>query len=293
MPGTGGLIVGAWDMTVLECALVFLAGAMRGFTGFGFSLAAVPLLSLVMPPSRAVPVVVILQCGLSVMGLRDAARQCDWRSVRFLALGAVFATPLGAWALAHLAAAPVRLVIAVIVTLGSVVLVGGGRLASLPGGWRVLPFGVAAGLFNGLAGMPGPPVIAFYLASPSSSDVARASMIVFFLLTSILAMASLAWLGLLSQANLAEAALGLPAVLLGSWLGARAFRKSTERLYPQGGHGPAARDGSAVRLARALGLPHLAGCLSASLCAAHHAAALRRPPRVRLQASRRNGARVA
>jgi uncharacterized protein len=31
---------------------------LRGFTGFGFSLAAVPLLSLMMPPSVAVPVVV-------------------------------------------------------------------------------------------------------------------------------------------------------------------------------------------------------------------------------------------
>ena len=33
---------------------------LRGFTGYGFGLAAVPLLSLVLPPAKVVPFVVML-----------------------------------------------------------------------------------------------------------------------------------------------------------------------------------------------------------------------------------------
>lgn len=223
--------MGAWDPLAVEYAMLFLAGALRGFTGFGFSLAAVPLLSLVMAPARAIPIVLILQLLVSIAGLQDAVRQCDWRSIRMLAVGAAIATPIGVWGLAHLAAAPVRLVIAVVVVCGALVLGRGFRLAVVPVGWRVLPFGLASGLFNGLAGIPGPPVIAFYLASPVSSAIARSSMIVFFLLTAVLALAPLAWLGLLPRAILVEAAIGFPMVLIGSWLGARAYRHSADRHY--------------------------------------------------------------
>ena len=37
---------------------VFVASVLRGFTGFGFGLAAVPLLSLALPPAKVVPLVV-------------------------------------------------------------------------------------------------------------------------------------------------------------------------------------------------------------------------------------------
>ncbi|HEY1410662.1 MAG TPA: hypothetical protein VGF36_00900, partial [Rhodopila sp.] len=40
---------------------VLLAAILRGFTGFGFGLAAVPLLSLALPPVEVVPLVVALQ----------------------------------------------------------------------------------------------------------------------------------------------------------------------------------------------------------------------------------------
>ena len=49
-----------WTLFLVAVA-VFLAAILRGFTGFGFALAAVPLLSLTLPPARVVPIVVILQ----------------------------------------------------------------------------------------------------------------------------------------------------------------------------------------------------------------------------------------
>ena len=135
--------------------MVFAAALIRGFTGFGFSIAAVPLLSLILPPAKAVPIVLVLQLLVSLNGFRGAVRICDWRSIRALAIGAVIGTPLGVWCLAHLPQAPVRLCIAGIV-LGAVgVLSRGMRMAVAPTGVRMLPFGAVSGLFNGLAGMPG------------------------------------------------------------------------------------------------------------------------------------------
>ena len=51
---------------------VFAASLLRGFTGFGFGIAAVPLLSLALPPTKAVPFVVVLQVIVGGVGLRQA-----------------------------------------------------------------------------------------------------------------------------------------------------------------------------------------------------------------------------
>jgi uncharacterized membrane protein YfcA len=210
-------------------AMVFAAGLVRGFSGFGLSIAAVPLLSLIMPPAQAVPIVLLLQLFISISGLRAAWTLCDHRATRTLALGALIATPFGAWALAHLPAAPVRGVIAVIVLAAVLVLARG---AALPLSQRAsLPFGLASGLFNGLAGMPGPPVIAYFLMSRTGNQVARASMIVFFLATSVFALVPLAALGLITRASLAAACIGLPVALIGSSLGAAMFNRNPDGHY--------------------------------------------------------------
>ena len=208
-----------------------LAGLIRGFSGFGLSIAAVPLLSLIMPPAKVVPIVLLLQFFISLNGLRGALRICDWRSIRILAAGALTATPFGVWALAHLPVAPARMAIAVIVLIAVAVLSGGVRMRGAPSNRLTLPFGVAAGLFNGLAGMPGPPVIAFYLAAPVSTDVARASMIVFFLATSGFALIPLTYFGTLSGLSVAAALCGLPLVWLGSSAGALLYRRSPAAHY--------------------------------------------------------------
>lgn len=218
-------------LALVGLSMVFLAGLLRGFTGFGFSIAAVPLLSLIMPPAQAVPVVSLLQLLVSLSGLRAAARICDWRSIRMLAAGAAVATPFGAWGLAHLSAAPVRMAMAALMLATVLVLARGFRIAAVPARGGAVPFGMVSGLFNGLAGMPGPPVIAFYLAAPIGTGAARASMIVFFLATSVFALVPMTSLGLVDGRSLGAALLGCPLVWLGSTLGARLYHARPDAHY--------------------------------------------------------------
>lgn len=118
------------------------------------------------------------------------------------------------------------------IVLGAVfVLSRGFRMKAVLSGRGALPSGLLSGLFNGLAGMPGPPIIAFYLVSPVGTAIARASMIVFFLATSIFTLLPLAMLGMVHWWSLAAAALSLPLVWLGSVIGARLYRISPEAHY--------------------------------------------------------------
>src|SRR5262245_1490350 len=112
--------------------VVLAAGFMRGFTGFGFAMAAVPLLPPVVPPARAVPFVVLLQLLAGVWDWREARKHAQWRSLPWLIAGAVVGTPLGTMSLALMSADWARLAIAGAVLLAVVLLARGLKLPDLP-----------------------------------------------------------------------------------------------------------------------------------------------------------------
>lgn len=209
-------------------AAAFFAGALRGYSGFGFALAAVPLLTTCWPPVLAMPVVLILEMVLTVAFLPSLWGSIDRRSVTLLVAGAAVATPLGHWALASLEAGTVRLGLGMLLLLFVVVLWTppfAGPMASSAGGSPMLALGAgaASGLLSGSTAMSGPPVILYYLGREVSAATGRASMMAYFLLSAAVAIA-LGGATRVYAANFGLYALKLaPFALAGSFVGSRCF----------------------------------------------------------------------
>ncbi len=89
--------------------------------------------------------------------------------------------------------------------------------------------GLLAGLCNGLAAMPGPAVVAYYLATPLSPQQARSSLLVFFFATSIVSVVSLAGAGLLDASLAVPLVIGLPLILIGSRIGEAMLHRGAGR----------------------------------------------------------------
>lgn len=207
------------------------AAVLRGFTGFGFALAAVPLLGMLQAPAEAVPLAIALQFLGGLVDLRPAARLAHWPSLRWLMAGAVVGSPLGMLLLGAVSPALARVLIGAI-TLSAVLVLGLGRPAEALGSpGPTVGAGFLAGLFNGLAGMPGPPAVAYYMALPIGAPAVRASLLVFFLATSVAALASAAALGLLAWTTMLHAAVLLPVMIVGTALGGRAFSMGSARTH--------------------------------------------------------------
>lgn len=217
-PLLAGFLIGA----------VFLAGALRGYSGFGFALAAVPLLTTCWPPVLAIPVVLILEMVLTVAFLPALWGSIDRRGVTLLIAGAAVATPIGQWVMSHLEAGVLRFVVGLLLLVFAAVLwmpFGGIRRASRTGGSPMLALGAgaASGLLNGGTAMSGPPVILYYLGREASAEMGRASMMVYFLLSAALAIA-IGGLTRVYAANFGLYALKLaPFALAGSFVGGRCF----------------------------------------------------------------------
>jgi uncharacterized membrane protein YfcA len=208
---------------------VFAAAVLRGFTGFGFGLAAVPLLSLALPPAEVVPLVVTLQVVIGVAGLRTATAECYWRAVRLLSPGLLLGVPIGLVILTTLPANPVRLAIGLIIA-SSVWLIQRG-ICLPPNPSRLVSFGVGlvSGVVSGLASMGGPPIVVYLLALGHTAARMRATAIVYFMLSGCVSFVPMAARGLITREILIWAAASLPVLFGGSRIGTWAFHKARPR----------------------------------------------------------------
>ncbi len=213
-------------------AIVFAAAVLRGLTGFGFALAAVPMLGLLMPPAQAVPVSMCIVAVGGVFGAQRAMGACDWPSIRRIALAAVVGTPAGVYLLKHIPPEAARIAIALFTLAAVFGVARAGRNGGRPfGPARALVYGLVAGLFNGLASMPGPPVVAYFMSSALSREAIRASMLIVFQITVFTGLASALALGLVTRDTIMLAALSLPGFWIGNWAGARLFAAGTDQGY--------------------------------------------------------------
>ena len=205
---------------------VFAASVLRGFTGFGFGLAAVPLLTLALPPTKVVPFVTVLQVLVGLSGLRTAWPIADWRAVLGLGPGLVLGIPVGLLVLTEVPPNGVRLAIGLLIAVSVVVLWRRVRLPPRPSRGVTLAAGLVSGMMNGLASMGGPPVVVYLLALSHGAAVVRASSIVYFLFAAIVTAIPMAARGLVDREVLLWSVASIPVLLVGSAVGNWAFARA-------------------------------------------------------------------
>lgn len=216
-------------LLLASLCVVFAAGIVRGFSGFGLSALCVAGLSLFMPPAQVVPPILVLEVLASLTLLRGALQHADWRWLSWLMLGNALCIPLGVALLAYVNETPLRLLIGALLLLAAALLRSGWQLALEPTRMVRLATGLVSGFVNGVAAIGGIAVAVLLSATALPPAAMRATMILLFLFTDLVA---LAWAGimpteagreLLGHGTLQLALWLAPAMLAGIWVGQRAF----------------------------------------------------------------------
>jgi uncharacterized protein len=219
------------EQLAVALAAALAAAFVRGLAGFGMAILLVPVLGLAIPPREAVVVANWLGLLIGLVGLKKILGASE-RSAFAISGLAMLATPLGVWLLAIADPALARLLIALIALGAFLLMLLPKRPADhAPSSAETGATGITSGILTGFAGMPGPPVVPYYLRRAIPAQLARASMMTIFMATSIAGVASAT---LLKVATLREPLLALllfPAVLLGNWLGTLAFGKVSDSVW--------------------------------------------------------------
>lgn len=216
----------------VAAALVAAFGAayVRGLAGFGMAILLVPVLALAMTPVEAVLVTNGVSILVGFSDMRMILRNAE-RSAWTIIAGVVVATGPGLWLLSITPNGVARLLIALVALSAFAVILLPRRSAAMPGRIHTVATGLATGTLGGFAGMPGPPVVPYYVGRDIPRAVAKASMLLVFTAASVTGVVSGAVIGVLEPEYLLLSLLLFPAVLAGNWLGARKSGQVEDRAW--------------------------------------------------------------
>ncbi|NCP24303.1 MAG: sulfite exporter TauE/SafE family protein [Erythrobacter sp.] len=225
------LLAGYGTAAIFAALLAAFGSAfVRGLTGFGMAILLVPILALALSPVHAVLLTNFLSVFIGLSEIRRLLRNAERSAWIIIALVAV-TTPLGLYALSLTTPAIARVVIAFIALSAFVAILLPRRGAMDHHPATTGGVGILSGLMTGYAGMPGPPVVPYYVGRDIARETAKASMLLIFTCASSAGLVSGAALGVL-QWNLALlAALLFPAVLVGNRLGDRLSGRIADRTW--------------------------------------------------------------
>src|ERR687895_2233251 len=146
---------------LLVLCILMSAYFIRGITGFGSALIAVPLLALSQPLQFAVPLILALDFTASLVLGGTNAKKANWEEIKLLLPFGMVGACVGAYALVTLPTTPVLL------TLGAFTMFFGFRnifglqpVGQLPQAFAV-PAGLAGGAGGALFGAGSPPYIMY------------------------------------------------------------------------------------------------------------------------------------
>jgi hypothetical protein len=222
-----------WLMVGATALGAMLAGFVQGVSGFAFSLVAMGLWAWALPPQIAAPLAVFGALLGQVASLASVRAGFDFRRIAPLVAGGALGVPIGVFLLHNADPTRFKLAIGALLTLyGLYGLIVHDPPRARGGGSRLDAFvGLVGGVLGGLAGMSGIVPAIWTQLRGWKRDLKRATMQVYNIAMHVLTLSAYASTGTLDATSFRLFALVAPAMLIPSYIGARLYRRASERAF--------------------------------------------------------------
>jgi uncharacterized membrane protein YfcA len=145
------------------CAIGFIAGTARGFSGFGAALIFMPLASSLAAPRLVAALLLVIDFVAAAPLVPNAWRHADRKATAIMVLGALIGVPVGTWLLTRLDPVTTRWIISGFVIALLMLLVSGWRYRGKEHAAISIGVGGLSGFCSGLAQTGGPPIVGYWL----------------------------------------------------------------------------------------------------------------------------------
>lgn len=213
------------------CAIAFVSGTARGFSGFGSALIFMPLASSMAAPTLVAALLLIIDFVAALPLLPNAWKQADRKATAVMAAGALIGVPIGTYFLTRLDPVTTRWIISGFVAALLVLLLSGWRYRGDEHASISVGVGGLAGFCSGLAQTGGPPIVGYWLGRPIPSVIARANIVLFFGASDFFSAVAYAASGLINADAIKFALVVGPVYAIGVWFGASLFGRASETVF--------------------------------------------------------------
>ncbi len=221
-----------WQVWTLVIATSLTAGAVRGFTGFGGPAIMVLVLTQLYAPASVLALVLLADYAANMQLFPAAVRHATWRSLLPLVIASIVAIPFGVHILQGVDPLWLKRGIALLVGACTCLMLANWRYRHETGMATTAVVGLVGGVIVG-ATFIALPIMIFFFAGPSPAAQARANAITWGLFASTAMIPIFFHQELLGVRELWQAALLALFYMSGAYVGARAFRRASERRFRQ------------------------------------------------------------
>lgn len=212
------------------------AFAVRSAAGFGAVLVAMPMLAFIMPVSTAVSVTTALTAITSVHHVSRDWHRVAWRQFAIMAFYSAIGIALGFYLIKMLDEQALRRGLGAFLILYAIyALVTANAPRTVAAHWRgalAAGTGVAGGFLGTLFGAGvGPIYVVYFNALRLEREIFRVTMSTVVLLGGVARIAGYASFGFYQRSSFVLIAIGLPLVVVGSWLGDKVIRKLDPQMF--------------------------------------------------------------
>jgi uncharacterized membrane protein YfcA len=210
-------------VALIAITAIFVAGIVRGFTGFALSAVTVAILTPFIAPLELVPMCWFLEVTASLIMARGGWREADRPMVLGLIIGSAVGVVIGLWVTGWLdptISKAVALTLLLVLAALQLAKVRARFLATKPG---VLGAGLGAGLATGLAAIGGMVVALYVLARDAPAKRMRGSLVLYLLGSEVASGLALFAYGLMTEAVVARGLSFAVVAALGVFVGQTLF----------------------------------------------------------------------
>jgi hypothetical protein len=219
------------NVALAICAIAFVSGTARGFSGFGSALIFMPLASSIAAPRLVAALLLIIDFVAAMPLAPNAWKHADRKATAIMVLGALVGVPIGTYFLSVLDPVTTRWIISGFVAALMVLLLSGWRYRGKDHAALSIGIGGLSGFCSGLAQTGGPPIVGYWLGRPISFTVARANIVLFFGASDFFSLVSYLFTGLITADSVKFSLVVGPVYAIGVWFGASLFGKASERVF--------------------------------------------------------------
>jgi len=210
----------------------FAGGFVAGLAGFGTALMALGIWLYVLPPSDAVPLILICSVVAQSWTLPSLWRSFDFTLIWPFVIGGLIGVPLGTLLVAQADPNAFKLTVGVFLLLFPLALYVSKPMAFRFGGRPAdAAIGFAGGVLGALAGLSGPLPILWATIRGWGKDERRGIFQTYNWTVLFAALCLQAASGLIAGHVMWLALLAFPGTILGAWLGARCYHAMSDRNF--------------------------------------------------------------
>lgn len=217
--------------TILVLTILFLAAFIKATLGFGESLVAIPLLTMVVGVQMATPLISLIAATVTLFIMLRSWEQIDLGATWRLTVSAAVGVPAGIWGLSRFPS------IWLVAGLGAMLILTGLFYLTRPTlppihnpSWAYL-FGFLSGTFGGAYGVASPPTLVYSTMRRWKPEQFRVTLQSFFLPLSAMILIGHAASGLWTPQVLWLYAISWPIMLIAFWVGNRLSRQLDREAY--------------------------------------------------------------